>query len=120
MVNDQDNALKFYTDILGFIKKQDIPMGKHRWLTVASAEEPDGVQILLEPMEFEPSKTYQKALFDAGIPINAFTVADIDAEYERLNKAGVTFGMKPTLMGNVKVARLEDTCGNHIQLIQMV
>ncbi|MCE3228964.1 MAG: hypothetical protein K0S26_3340 [Bacteroidota bacterium] len=120
MVQDQSKALKFYTEILGFVKKKDIPLGEHKWLTVASPEEPDGVEILLEPMGFEPAKVFQKQLFEAGIPWTAFNVDDVDAEYERLKKAGVTFSIAPTMMGVTKLAVFNDTCGNNIQIIQVM
>ena len=120
LVDDQDKALKFYTEILGFVKKIEVPLGEHKWLTVVSKEEQDGVQIVLEPMGFAPSKVYQKALFDAGIPLTAFNVHDVEKEYERLIKAGVSFSMKPTAMGPVKIAVLNDTCGNNIQLLQVL
>jgi predicted enzyme related to lactoylglutathione lyase len=119
LVDDQDKALKFYTEVLGFVKKTEIPMGEHRWLTVVSKEEQDGVELVLEPMGFAPAKVYQKALFDAGIPLTAFHVDDIQKEYERLEKLGVAFSMKPTKMGPVTLAVLDDTCGNNIQLVQV-
>ena len=122
-VQDQEKALQFYTTKLGFIKKHDVPLGENnRWLTVVSKEEPDGVEVLLEPSpnHFEPSKTYQKALFEAGIPYTQFNVDDVQEEYERLIQLDVEFSMKPTEMGNVKIAILDDTCGNKIQLIEMV
>jgi predicted enzyme related to lactoylglutathione lyase len=119
MVDDQDKALKFYTGKLGFIKKTDIPLGEHKWLTVVSGEEPDGVELLLEPMGFEPARTFQKALFDAGIPLTAFNVDDIQKEYERLEKLGVKFSMKPTKMGPATMAVFDDTCGNNIQIVQV-
>lgn len=122
-VQDQEKALQFYTKKLGFIKKHDVPLGENnRWLTVVSKEEPDGVEVLLEPSpnHFEPSKTYQKALFEAGIPYTQFNVDDVQEEYERLINLDVEFSMKPTEMGNVKIAILDDTCGNKIQLIEMV
>ena len=122
-VQDQEKALQFYTKKLGFIKKHDVPLGaNNRWLTVVSKEEPDGVEILLEPSpnHFEPSKIYQKALFEAGIPYTQFNVDDLQEEYERLIQLDVEFSMKPTEMGNVKIAILDDTCGNKIQLIEMV
>ena len=118
MVSDQDKALKFYTQILGFVKKTDVPVGEYRWLTVVSPEDPDGPELLLEPMGFAPAKTYQKALFDAGIPLTSFAVADIQAAYEKTQKLGVVFRTKPTRMGSVTVAVFEDTCGNLIQLAQ--
>ncbi|CAN5629054.1 VOC family protein [soil metagenome] len=120
MVDNQDKALKFYTEVLGFVKKTDIPMGEHKWLTVVSKEEQDGVELLLEPMGFEPAKVYQKALFEAGIPLTAFNVDNIDAEYERLKELGVIFSMAPTAMGPVKIAVLNDSCGNNIQLVQII
>jgi catechol 2,3-dioxygenase-like lactoylglutathione lyase family enzyme len=118
MVDDQSKALKFYTDVLGFRVKHDIPMGEARWLTVVSPENSDGVELLLEPMGFAPAKTYQKALFDAGIPLTAFGVSDIDKEHERMKNAGVIFKSAPTKMGPVTVAVFEDTCGNLIQMVQ--
>lgn len=120
MVNDQDKALKFYTEVLGFVKKTEIPMGEHKWLTVVSKEEQDGVELVLEPMGFAPAKTYQQALFEAGIPLAAFDVDDIETEYERLLKSGVVFSMKPAQMGPVKLAVFDDTCGNNIQLVQVL
>ncbi len=119
LVDNQDKALKFYTEVLGFVKKTEIPMGEHRWLTVVSKEEQDGVELVLEPMGFAPAKVYQKALFDAGIPLTAFHVDDIQKEYERLEKLGVAFSVKPTKMGPVTLAVLDDTCGNNIQLVQV-
>ena len=122
-VQDQEKALQFYTTKLGFIKKNDVPLGEgNRWLTVVSTDEPDGVEVLLEPSpnHFEPAKTYQKALFDAGIPYTQFNVDDLQDEYDRLVDLGVVFTMKPTEMGNVKIAILDDTCGNKIQLIKIL
>ena len=119
MVDDQDKALKFYTEKLGFIKKKDIPLGEHKWLTVVSGEEPDGVELLLEPMGFAPAKVFQKALKDAGIPLTMFNVNDIQSEHERLVKSGVKFSMKPTQMGPATIAVFDDTCGNNIQLVQV-
>ncbi|TAL44638.1 MAG: VOC family protein [Chitinophagaceae bacterium] len=119
MVDDQEKALKFYTGILGFVKKTEIPLGEHRWLTVVSKEEPDGVELLLEPMGFAPAKIYQKALYEAGIPLTAFHVDDIQKEYERLEKLGVKFSMKPTNMGPATLAVFDDTCGNNIQIVQV-
>jgi predicted enzyme related to lactoylglutathione lyase len=122
-VNDQAQALKFYTEVLGFIKKADIPSIK--WLTVVSPEEPDGTQLLLEPNE-NPSapkvtqalKTYREALYKAGIPTTSFGVADVRKEYERMKKLGVRFTMEPTQMGAVTIAVFDDTCGNLIQIAQ--
>ncbi len=118
MVDDQAKALKFYTDILEFVKKEDMPMGEFRWLTVVSPEDPEGPELVLEPTAFPPGKTFQKALFDAGIPATAFAVKDIDAVYERLDGLGVAFKAKPALAGPVSVAMFDDTCGNLIQLYQ--
>ncbi len=118
-VKDQEKALMFYTKVLGFVKKTEIPLGKHKWLTVTSGEEPDGVELLLEPMEFEPASVYQKALFDAGIPAAMFNVDDIQNEFERLEKLGVAFTVKPTKMGAVTIAVFDDTCGNQIQIVQV-
>ncbi len=119
LVDNQDKALKFYTEILGFVKKRDIPMGEHRWLTVVSPEEPDTVELVLEPMAFAPAREYQKALFEAGIPSNAFNVEDVEKEYDRLEKLGVVFSMKPTKMGPTTLAVFNDTCGNNIQIFQV-
>lgn len=122
-VLDQAKALAFYTDILGFVKKIDVPLGEHsRWLTVVSSEQQDGPEILLEPapLHFEPAKVYQKALFDAGIPYTQFNVDSVQKEYERLQSIGVQFSMKPTDMGTVKIAVFNDTCGNNIQLVEML
>ena len=122
-VQDQEKALSFYTDKLGFVKKFDIPLGEgNRWLTVVSKEEQDGPEVLLEPSpnHFEPAKTYQKALFDAGIPYTQFNVDSSQEEYERLTKLGVEFSLKPTEMGPVKIAVFNDTCGNNIQIVEML
>ena len=118
MVDDQDKAIAFYTEILGFIKKQDIPMGDDRWLTVVSPEGPDDVELLLEPMRFPPTQTYQKALFDAGIPATAFAVSDVQSEYDRLTGLGVVFKTGPTDVGSTTIAMFEDVCGNLIQIYQ--
>ncbi|MBN8823241.1 MULTISPECIES: VOC family protein [unclassified Spirosoma] len=119
LVDDQEKALQFYTNILGFVKKTEIPLGDHRWLTVVSQEEQDGTEIVLEPMGFPPAQTYQKALFDAGIPLTAFQVDDIEAEYRRLTEVGVSFSMAPTPMGTTTLAVFADTCGNNIQIYQI-
>jgi catechol 2,3-dioxygenase-like lactoylglutathione lyase family enzyme len=119
-VVNQDKALKFYTEKLGFIKKTEIPMGEHKWLTVVSPNEQNGVELLLEPMGFEPAKVYQKALKDAGIPYTSFMVEDLIKEYDRLIGLRVKFSMEPREMGPVKIAILDDTCGNNIQLVQML
>ncbi|OIN59603.1 VOC family protein [Arsenicibacter rosenii] len=120
LVNDQEKALRFYTDILGFVKKTEIPMGEHRWLTVVTRDEPDGVELVLEPTAFPPAQTFQQALFEAGIPFTAFEVDNLDKEYDRLLVAGVTFSMTPTMMGPTKLAVFDDTCGNNIQIYQIM
>ncbi len=119
IVNDQARALTFYTEMLGFVLKQDIPMGDARWLTVVSPADPDGVHLLLEPTGFEFSKTYQKALYEAGVPLTAFAVDDVPAEYQRLMALGVTFRGEPTTGPGPATATLDDTCGNLIQLFQV-
>jgi catechol 2,3-dioxygenase-like lactoylglutathione lyase family enzyme len=122
-VQDQEKALKFYTEKLGFLKKVDIPLSEgNRWLTVVSKEEPDGAEILLEPSpnHFEPAKVYQNALFDAGIPYTQFNCENVQQEYERLTSLGVEFSVKPTEMGTVKIAVFNDNCGNQIQIVQML
>jgi predicted enzyme related to lactoylglutathione lyase len=118
MVTNQEKALKFYTVVLGFVKKNDVPVGEHRWLTVVSPEGPADIELLLEPMGFPPAQTYQQALFEAGIPLTSFAVDDIQKEYERMEKLGVVFTMKPTSMGPVTVAVFDDSCGNLIQIAQ--
>ena len=119
LVDDQDKALKFYTDILGFVKKTEVPLGEHKWLTVVSKEVQDGVELLLEPMGFAPARVYQQALYEAGIPYTSFHVDDIQKEYERLVKLGVKFSLKPTKTGPVTIAVFDDTCGNNIQIAQL-
>lgn len=118
MVDDQEKALHFYTTVLGFEKMADIPMGEDRWLTVCSPEGIAGVELVLEPMGFPPARTYQKALFDAGIPATAFITKDIAAEIQRLKARGVKFRGEPTSMGVVTFVMFEDTCGNLINLAQ--
>lgn len=122
-VLDQEKALKFYTEKLGFVKNVDVPLGGgNRWLTVVSKEEQDGTEVLLEPApnHFEPAKVYQKALFDAGIPYTQFNVDNTQQEYDRLVTLGVKFSVKPTEMGTVKIAVFNDTCGNNIQIVEML
>lgn len=119
LVDDQARALDFYTEKLGFVKKTDMPMGEHRWITVVSPEEREGTELVLEPLGFEPARDYQKALYEAGIPITAFQVDDVDAEHERLKQLGVAFSMEPTDMGPARMAVLDDTCGNRIQIFQV-
>lgn len=118
LVDDQDKALRFYTEVLGFIRKNDIPMGPFRWLTVTSPDGVDGMELVLEPMGFAPARDYQKALFDAGIPATAFITRDIAAEYDRLRHQGVVFRSEPLPMGPVTSTVFEDTCGNLINLVQ--
>ena len=118
LVDDQEKALNFYTDKLGFQKKEDISMGQYRWLTVTSPEGAAGVELLLEPMGFPPAKVFQKALYDAGIPATAFFTGDIQAEYSRLKDLGVVFRGEPTNMGPVMAVAFEDTCGNLLHLVQ--
>lgn len=122
-VQDQEKALIFYTEKLGFLKKFDIPLNENdRWLTIVSKGEQDGPEVLLEPSpnHFEPARTYQKALFEAGIPYTQFNVDNVQEEYERLIKLGVDFSVTPTEMGTVKIAVFDDTCGNNIQLVEML
>jgi predicted enzyme related to lactoylglutathione lyase len=118
MVDDQEKALQFYTEIVGFVKCNDISMGQYRWLTVSSPDGVDGVELVLEPMAFPPAQTYQKALFEAGIPATAFMTTDIEGEYQRLKARGVVFRGEPKNMGPVTVVLFEDTCGNLINLAQ--
>ncbi|TDE32416.1 VOC family protein [Actinomadura sp. 6K520] len=118
LVDDQEKALRFYTDVLGFVKKQDIPMGEARWLTVVSPQAPDGTELVLEPSGHPAAKPYKEALVADGIPFTSFTVDDVKAEYERLRGLGVRFVQEPTDMGAVTTAVLDDTCGNLIQLHQ--
>ncbi len=117
-VDDQGKALKFYTEVLGFVKKADIPVGEFRWLTVVSSEEPEGTELLLEPSDNPATKTFKKALYEQGIPLTSFAVEDIQEEYERMKKLGVNFTMEPTEMGHVTIAVFDDTCGNLIQIAQ--
>jgi catechol 2,3-dioxygenase-like lactoylglutathione lyase family enzyme len=119
MVDDQDKALKFYTEVLGFLKKRKIPLGEAKWLTVVSADVPDGIELLLEPNSNPAAQVYQKAIFEQGIPLTAFAVDDIQTEYARLKKLGVEFSMEPTNMGPTTAAIFEDTCGNLIQIYQI-
>ncbi len=118
LVDDQEKALQFYTEVLGFVKKTDVPAGGARWLTVVSPADPDGTELLLEPNGNPAAKTFQKAMFDQGIPWTMFGVDDVQKEFERLQKLGVVFRMPPTQAGPVKIAMFEDTCGNFIQIAQ--
>lgn len=119
-VDNQDKALDFYTNTLGFIKKNEVPLGEYKWLTVVSPEEQSGVELLLEPMAFEPAKLYQQSLKEAGIPWTSFAVDDVEREFERLKELGVEFSIPPKEAGTVKIAVLDDTCGNYIQLMQQL
>ena len=115
-VDDQAKALAFYTDVLGFVKKTDLPAGEHRWLTVVSPDAPDGVELLLEPNAHPAAQAYQNALVADGIPATSFAVDDVGAEFDRLTAKGVRFVQPPTEMGPVTTAVLDDTCGNLIQI----
>ena len=118
-VNDQDKALKFYTETLGFVKKSDITAGEYRWLTVVSPDDQNGTELVLEPNDNPTAKTYQKAIFEQSIPATSFGVSDIRREYERMKKLGVKFTMEPTeIMEHVTIAVFDDTCGNLIQIQQ--
>lgn len=118
LVDDQDKALKFYTEVLGFVTKADVSIGEFKWLTVISPEGSGEIELLLEPNAHPAAKVFQKAIYDDGIPFTAFSVTDIQAEYERLKALGVVFTMEPTPMGPVIIARFDDTCGNIIQIVQ--
>ena len=117
-VNDQQKALCFYTEVLGFVKKLDFPVGQARWLTVVSPEEPEGAQLLLEPNDNPAARTFQDAVFKQGIPLASFAVEDVQREYKRLKGLGVAFSMDPTETGSTTVAAFDDTCGNLIQMFQ--
>jgi catechol 2,3-dioxygenase-like lactoylglutathione lyase family enzyme len=116
LVDDQDKALRFYTEVLGFVKKTEVPMGEHRWLTVVSPEDPDGVELVLEPDAHPAVRPFKDALMSDGIPYTSFAVEDVRAEFDRLKGLGVTFTQEPVQMGPVTTAVLDDTCGNLIQL----
>jgi catechol 2,3-dioxygenase-like lactoylglutathione lyase family enzyme len=118
-VDDQSKALDFYTHKLGFKLKHDVPLGKYRWLTVVSSENPEGTELLLEPDEHPAVEPYKTALVEDGIPVTSFQVDDIDAEYDRLRSLGVSFTREPVDAGPVRTAVLDDTCGNLIQLVQI-
>ncbi|MEV5594420.1 VOC family protein [Streptomyces sp. NPDC052496] len=118
-VDDQEKALRFYTDVLGFVKKHDVPLGgEARWLTVVSPEDPDGTELLLEPSGHPAVQPYKTALVQDGIPATSFAVDDVRAEFERLRGLGVLFTQEPLEMGDVTTAVLDDTCGNLIQIMQ--
>ena len=115
-VDDQDKALNFYTTVLGFVKKTEIPLGEHRWLTVASPDQPDGPELLLEPDGHPAVKPFKEALVEDGIPFTSFAVGDVTAEADRLRSLGVRFTQEPLNMGEVTTAVFDDTCGNLIQI----
>ncbi|MFC7371985.1 VOC family protein [Fictibacillus iocasae] len=117
-VSDQDKALNFYTETLGFVKKHDVPTGKYRWISLVSVDDQSGTELVLEPNAHPAAKEYQEKLYAEGIPVTMFGVSNLDAEYERLVEKGVTFTMEPTKMGDVTIAIFDDTCGNHIQIIE--
>jgi glyoxylase I family protein len=118
MVEDQEKALRFYTDVLGFREKHDIPVGEYHWITVTSPEGPDDVELALEPNSNPAAKTFQAAMFAQGIPLAAFEVGDLAAEFARLSARGVAFTKPPAAAGPVMLAVFADTCGNLIQLYQ--
>lgn len=117
-VDDQAKALAFYTDVLGFVKKQDIPLGESRWLTVVSPDDPDGTELLLEPDGHPAARPFKEALVNDGIPFTSFGVDDVHAEFERLEGLGVRFTQPPVQMGPVTMAVFDDTCGNLIQIAE--
>jgi len=119
MVDDQSKALRFYTDVLGFVKKREIPLGEHAWLTVVAPDQPDGTELSLEPDEHPAARTFKAALVEDGIPFTSFAVDDVTTEYERLVGLGVRFTQPPTDMGTVTTAVFDDTCGNLIQIATM-
>jgi catechol 2,3-dioxygenase-like lactoylglutathione lyase family enzyme len=119
LVDDQDKALRFYTEVLGFVKKTEFPAGEHRWLTVVSPEDPDGVELALEPDEHPVAKPFKQGLVADGIPYTSFAVDDVHKEYERLTGLGVTFTQEPLTMGVMTTAILDDTCGNLIMITSM-
>ncbi|TCJ01288.1 VOC family protein [Cytobacillus praedii] len=117
-VDNQDKALQFYSETLGFVKKHDVPTGEFRWITLVSPEDEKGTELLLEPNNHPAAKEYQQKLFADGIPVTMFGVADIHAEYKKLMEKGVKFTMEPTKMGDLTIAVFDDTCGNLIQIMQ--
>ncbi|NNU47032.1 VOC family protein [Rhizobium sp. WYCCWR 11279] len=120
LVDDQQKALDFYTKLLGFVPKHDVPIGDDRWLTVVSKENPAGTELLLEPSGHPAAKPYKSALVADGIPATSFQVDDLDAEYQRLRDLGVRFTVEPMDAGTVRMAVFDDTCGNLIQIIEMI
>jgi predicted enzyme related to lactoylglutathione lyase len=127
LVDDQENALDFYTKVLGFQKKTDVPAGENRWLTLVSPADPDGIELLLEPdynpnilIDDEPAaQVYKRALYEAGVPVTSFASDDLEADFERMSNMGVVFVLEPEEMEGVTVAVFDDTCGNLIQLHQV-
>lgn len=117
-VQDQEKALNFYSETLGFVKKHDVPAGEFRWITLVSPDEQEGTELLLEPNNHPAAKEYQQKLFTEGIPVTMFGVMDIHKEYQRLVENGVRFTMEPTKMGELTIAVFDDTCGNLIQIVQ--
>lgn len=117
-VQDQEKALKFYTETLGFVKKHDVPAGEYRWITLVSPDEQNGTELLLEPNNNQAAKEYQEKIYDQGIPATMFAVNDVHAEYEKLSNEGVAYTMEPTKMRETTIAVFDDTCGNLIQLIE--
>jgi catechol 2,3-dioxygenase-like lactoylglutathione lyase family enzyme len=115
-VDDQEKALRFYTEVLGFVKKTEIPLGQARWLTVVSPDDPNGTELLLEPDEHPAVKPFKQALVSDGIPFTSFAVNDIQEEFERLSRLGVRFTQAPLTMGPVITAVFDDTCGNLVQM----
>jgi catechol 2,3-dioxygenase-like lactoylglutathione lyase family enzyme len=116
LVDDQDKALRFYTDVLGFQKKEEVPLGEARWLTVVSPDEPDGTELLLEPDGHPAAQPFKQALVEDGIPFTSFAVDDVHNEFERLRSLGVRFTQEPLEAGPVTTAVFDDTCGNLIQI----
>jgi catechol 2,3-dioxygenase-like lactoylglutathione lyase family enzyme len=119
LVDDQDKALRFYTDVLGFVKKTEVPLGDARWLTVVSPDQPDGTELLLEPDGHPAAAPFKQALVEDGIPFTSFAVDDVHEEFERLRGLGVQFTQEPVAMGSVTTAVFDDTCGNLIQIASM-
>lgn len=119
LVDDQDKALEFYTEVLGFVKKTEVPLGEARWLTVVSAEDAEGTELLLEPDGHPAVEPFKRALVEDGIPFTSFAVDDVHREYDRLRAAGVRFTQEPLEMGGVTTAVFDDTCGNLIQIVKL-
>ena len=119
LVDDQEKALRFYTDVLGFVKKTEFPVGEHRWLTVVSPEDPNGVELVLEPDEHPAVRPFKEGLVADGIPFTSFAVDDVQKEYERMTALGVRFTQEPTQMGEMTTAVFDDSCGNLIMIAAM-